>query len=152
LPCQPAADLELLRRLGPDGHWPVVAVSDRASVATAVRAMKLGAWDFLEASCPDRRLAKVLKEAFCWEAEHRRRITLVARTRRRLALLNDGCRQVLEMLVDGRSNRQMAEELALSVRAVEERRAKVMHTMRARSLAELVRLFLLADGAERGQR
>jgi FixJ family two-component response regulator len=144
---QPAADLELLRRLGPaEVHLPVVAISDRASVPTAVEAMKLGARDFLEASCPDRRLAKALDDGLRWEAEHRRQIALVERIRRRRDLLKPGCRQVLDLIVAGRSNCQMAEELDLSVRAVEERRGKVMRTMRARSLAELVRLALTAEG------
>jgi len=124
----------------------VVAISDRADVPTAVAAMKLGARDFLEASCPDRRLAKAIEESLRWEVEHRRQIVLVERIRRRRDLLQRGCREVLDMLVAGRSNRQMAEELGLSVRAVEERRGKVMRTMRARSLGELVRLALTADG------
>jgi FixJ family two-component response regulator len=141
------ADLELLLRLGPaEVHLPVVGISDGAGVPTAVEAMKLGARDFLEASCPDRRLAKALDDGLRWEAEHRRQIALVERIRRRRDLLNPGCRQVLELIVAGRSNCEMAEELDLSVRAVEERRGKVMRTMRARSLAELVRLALTADG------
>ena len=150
---QPATELDLLGRLGPpESHLPVVGISNAASVATAVEAMKLGARDFLEASCPERRLGKALEDAFRWEAEHRRQIALVARVRRRRDSLNPGCRQVLDLLLAGRSNRQMAEDLDLSVRAVEERRAKVMRTMRAHSLAELVRLALLVEGGGPGYR
>jgi two-component system, LuxR family, response regulator FixJ len=144
---QPEVDLDLLRRLGPaESHLPVVAVSDRADVPTAVETVRLGARDFLEASCPDRRLSEAIEEGFRWHAVRRREIALVARTRHRLGQLTPGCREVLEGLVAGKSNRRMADDLGLSVRAIEERRAKVLRTMRARSLAELIRWALVADG------
>ncbi|MGD0897042.1 MAG: LuxR C-terminal-related transcriptional regulator [Thermoguttaceae bacterium] len=144
---QPPIDLELLRRLGPaELHLPVVAVSEAPDVPTVVEAVRLGARDFLEGSCGNRRLGEAIEEGFRWHAARRREIALVERTRRRLAQLTPGCREVLDLLVAGRSNRQIAEELDLSVRAIEERRAKAMRAMRARSLAELVRLAVIADG------
>jgi FixJ family two-component response regulator len=145
---QAAVDLELLERLGPrEGRLPVVAISEQADVATAVRAMKLGAADFLEAQCLERRLAEAIEEALRWEAAHRRQIALVERIRRRKAKLAPAYREVLDMVVAGKSNRQIADELELSVRAIEERRAKVMRTMRARSLAELVRMAVTGEGS-----
>ena len=58
--------------------------------------------------------------------------------------LNDGESEVLSRLVDGLSNRQTAEELKVSVRTVEDRRARVMKKLHARSIAELVHLMATA--------
>jgi FixJ family two-component response regulator len=52
---------------------------------------------------------------------------------------------VLRLLIDGRLNKEIAEELGLSVRTIEVRRSKLMKKMKADSLAELVRATLTAD-------
>ena len=67
---------------------------------------------------------------------------------RRLARLTPGEQQVLHLLVDGNSNKTMADVLGLSVRAIEVRRAKIMQKLRAESLAELIRLTLSAVPAQ----
>ena len=146
-------DLDLLQHLGQRGdHLPVVVISGQGDIPTAVRAMKLGALDFLEQSCSDARLAKAVEEALRWDADNRRRISQVEHVRRRLARLAPGHRNVLDMLVAGKSNREIAAELQLSVRSIEVRRAKVMQTMRARSLAELVRLTIIVEGCWKASR
>jgi len=140
-------DLDWLKQSGAnESHWPLVAVAADADVETAVRAMKSGAFDFLLESCGDRRLEAAIDEAFRWDALQRRQIATAQSIRRRLRQLAPPLRDVLELLVKGKSNREIAEELELSVRAIEDRRAKLMRTMKARSLAALVRQALLADG------
>ncbi|MGA2616525.1 MAG: response regulator [Thermoguttaceae bacterium] len=144
---RPEADLELLERRGARGqHRPVVGISGSADVPTAVRAMKLGAFDFLDQSCTNRQLAETIAEAIAHDAENRREIGQAETSRRRLSRLDDGLRQVLDLLLAGCTNREMAVELDLSIRAIEERRAKVMRTMRAKSLPDLVRQTLVAEG------
>ena len=64
---------------------------------------------------------------------------------RRLEQLTPGECDVLELLLDGGSNRQIADALGVSVRTVEVRRAKLMKKMKARNLPELVRLVLVAE-------
>ena len=83
--------------------------------------------------------------ALRWDGEHRREIARAANARRRLVRLTPGQREVLARLLAGKSNRQIAAELKLSVRSIEVRRAKIMETMRAGSLAQLVRLAILAE-------
>ena len=140
-------ELELLGRPGDrKTHLPVVAVTAPGDVATAVAAMKLGARDAVEESCPAERLTDAIAESLRWYTAHRRRIDRAESIRRRLARLAPGHRKVLDLIVAGKSNREVAGELELSVRAIEVRRAKVMATMRARSLAELVRQTLLVEG------
>jgi FixJ family two-component response regulator len=143
----PDGELMWLKQAGPsDGHWPVVAVAADAEVETAVRAMKNGAFDFLLESCPDRRLSTAIDEAFSRDALQRRQIATVQSIRRRLDQLPPPLRAVLDLVVKGKSNREIADELHLSERAIEDRRSKLMRAMKARSLVSLVRQTLLAEG------
>ena len=135
--------LERLRRR--DGQLPMIVVAAEADVPTAVRAMKLGVFDFLEKNCPAKQLKEAVRAALRWDTENRRRIARIHGARRRLAALQPGQRAVLDLLLEGKSNREIAAELELSVRAIEVRRAKVMAVMRAGSLAALVRLGMVAE-------
>ena len=65
-------------------------------------------------------------EAFRWDAVQRKLIAQVQSIRRRLKQLAPPLRDVLELLLKGKSNREIADELGLSVRSIEVRRAKVM--------------------------
>jgi len=140
-------DLDWLTSLGQhDHHLPVIAIAAEAETETIVLAMKRGAVDFVLESCSDQRLWSAIEEAFHWDAVHRRHIAHVQSIRRRLKQLTPLLRDVLELLLKGKSNREIAHELGMSVRSIEVRRAKLMQTMKARSLATLVRLALLAHG------
>jgi FixJ family two-component response regulator len=138
--------LKRLRRRA--GGLPLVVIATEADVPTAVGAMKLGVFDFLEKKCPAKQLKEAVRGALAWHTENRRRIARIHGARRRLAALTPGQRAVLDLLVAGRGNRAIAAELNLSVRAIEVRRAKVMKLTRARSLAELVRLAMVAEGKD----
>jgi FixJ family two-component response regulator len=139
--------LEILRRLRCERpRVPVVVIAALADVPLAVRAMKLGASDFLEECCTDEVIAQAVAEALRWSDENRRKHGRIEIVRRRMDRLADSHRQVLQLLIAGKSNREIADELKLSVRTIEVRRAKIMQTMRAKSLAELVRLAVLGGG------
>ena len=141
-------DLEWLAALGPrEHHWPVIGIAAEADVETAVLAMKWGAFDFLLETCNDQRLRAAVDDAIRWDAAQRRLIAHAQSIRRRLKQLAQPLRDVLDLLLQGKSNREIADELELSVRSIEVRRAKVMRTMRARTLATLVRQTLLVQGA-----
>jgi two-component system response regulator FixJ len=146
----PTVDLEILQRQGDEAvHLPVVAISELRDISLAVTAMKLGARDFLEQSCPDEQLAEAIEESLRWHASQRRHILRVQSIRRRLLRLDAGHREVLNLVVRGRPNREIAAELKLSARSIEVRRARIMQTMRAHSLAELVRQMTLVERAPR---
>jgi FixJ family two-component response regulator len=117
-----------------------------ADVETVVRAMKRGAFDFLLETCSDRQLRTAVDDAFRWDSQQRRHIAHVQSIRRRLKQLPPPLRDVLDLLLEGKSNREIADELGLSVRSIEVRRSKVMRTMRARTLAALVRQTLVGHG------
>lgn len=140
--------LELLERLRREKiRPPVIFVSACGDVPTVVRAMKAGAVNFLEKPCQDRQFHEAVQEAFKQDAANRRQWERTAKIQRRMAQLAPGERDVLAMLVEGKSNKTTAELLGVSVRTIEVRRAKLMRKMKARSLAELVRLTLLAEGS-----
>ncbi len=140
--------LELLDELRRQSiELPVVFLSAHGDVPMVARAMRAGAMNFLEKPWRDHELWEAIQEAIKHDAESRRKSARRERVRKRIAQLTDGERTVLKMLVDGMSNRAIGTELELSVRTIEVRRAKVMQKMKAKSLAELVRLALSAGSS-----
>ena len=138
--------LELLEQFGREEvPLPVIVMSAYGDVPTVVRAMKAGALDFLEKPCRDQQLWEAIQEALRWESRHRQQFALRANVRRRLQRLTPGEHDVLRLVIDGWVNRAMANHLKLSVRTIEVRRAKLMKKMKAQSVAELVRLTMLAE-------
>jgi len=104
-----------------------------------------GAVNYLEKPLSPRALGEAITEALACDVQRRARMRRAARIRGRLAQLTTGETEVLRMLLDGSSNRQIADLLRLSVRTIEVRRAKLMKKMKARSLPDLVRLVLFAE-------
>ena len=138
--------LELLERLSrSDIRLPAIVMSAYGDVPMVVRAMKAGALNFLEKPCRDQQLWEAIQEGLRWDAAHRQHVVLRTKILHRLQRLTPGEHTVLQLLVDGKSNKSIAAELELSVRTIEVRRAKLMKKMKAESLAELIRLTLSAD-------
>ncbi len=132
--------LGLLERLAREGiHLPVILVSACGEAQAVVRGMRAGALNYLQKPCGDGQLAEALDEALRWNAENHQDVLDRLKVRRRLDRLNAGQRQVLDLMLRGLSNKDIAHELKLSVRGVEARRSKVMGTMKATSLADLLR-------------
>jgi two-component system, LuxR family, response regulator FixJ len=138
--------LDLLEQLGQNEvRMPAIVMSAYGDVPMVVRAMKAGAMNFLEKPCRDQQLWEAIQEGLCWDATYRQDVVLRSKVVHRLQRLTPGEHQVLQQLIDGKSNRAIALELGLSVRTIEVRRSKLMKKMKAESLAELIRLTLAAD-------
>jgi two-component system response regulator FixJ len=133
-------------------YLPAIVVSEQGDVATVVRAMRAGAFNFLQKPFRDRLLWDAVQEAFTWNAAKRRQLEPLMRIRRRLESLSLGEFAVLQRLLEGKSNKAVAADLNLSVRAVEVRRAKLMSKMKAHSLAELVRMKIATDASRLSSR
>ena len=124
---------------------PVIMITGHGDVPMAVRAMKLGAVDFIEKPFDTRTLVARIHEALrTAEPGAHAQAAAGADLRDRLALLTAREREVLEHLVIGRSNKAIARALEISPRTVEIHRARVMEKMAVGSLAGLVRLALAA--------
>jgi two-component system, LuxR family, response regulator FixJ len=138
--------LALLEQLNRDDvPLPAIIMSAYGDVPMVVRAMKAGALNFLEKPCRDQQLWEAIQEALKWDSVHRQQVALRSKVLHRLQRFTSGERDVLALLIDGKSNKTIAAELNLSVRTIEVRRAKLMKKMKAESLAELIRLTLSAD-------
>jgi two-component system response regulator FixJ len=135
--------IPLLERLaGRDPDLPIVVVTGHGDVPMAVRAMKLGALDFIQKPFNDQDLLEVVQEALERNAATRRNAAERAAATRRLETLTGREREVLDHLVEGQSNKTIAIDLGISERTVETHRKRVMEKMDVRSLAELVRTVL----------
>lgn len=123
---------------------PIIYLTGFASVPVAVRAMKSGALDFLEKPFDTAVLLDYVRHAL--DVDRQRRATDADRRtiRQGMATLTPRERQIMDHMVAGRSNKEAALALDISVRTVEVHRARVMQKLGADSLAELVRMALLA--------
>ena len=140
-----ASGLEMQRELQDrDMSLPIVFITGHADVPMSVQAMKAGAVDFLEKPFDQGALLRAVREGL------RKDSTLCERRDRRLALrerfdlLTPREREVLDAVVTGSANKQIAQELGVSHRTVEIHRSRIMKKMRARSVAELVTMATLS--------
>lgn len=135
--------LELLDRLKKAGNQlPVVVMTGHGDIPLAVRAMKLGALDFIEKPLTEAVLLDAVRTMILHEEAHHERLSAQQRIGERLAELTPRERDVLEKLVLGQPNKVIAYELDISARTVEVHRARVMEKMQARSLSHLVRMAI----------
>jgi two-component system response regulator FixJ len=131
--------LATLKRRGP--LPPVIVITGHGDVPMAVRAMKLGARDFIEKPFDPDVLVAGIRDALMAPPEQR---SGDAQISRRVGALTPREREVLEQLVIGRPNKAIARTLGISPRTVEIHRARVMEKMQADSLAQLVRMAFVA--------
>ena len=118
---------------------PVVVITAHGNVATARAAFRADAVDFLEKPFDDRAAVAAVEAAL---ARERTRLDAGQREQRRrqsLAVLTEREREVMELLVEGLHNRDVAERLGISPRTVEVHKARVMAKLGTRNLAELIR-------------
>jgi two-component system response regulator FixJ len=122
---------------------PVIFVTAYADLKTAPRAMRLGAINFLQKqSFSETELWESIQQAIARDAENRRRHARQVMLRGRLSQLSDPERQVLILLMCGKSNREIGDTLGVNRRAVESRRARLMRKLEVSTLPELVRFAL----------
>jgi len=130
---------------------PIVFVTAHGDVRTAVTAIKEGAVDFIEKPFNYQQALSIVGKAFKRDAEHRARRARHASVAARIGLLTQRERAVLQRVIEGKQNKVIADELALSVKTVEFHRAKLMEKMGVDSVAELVQLTLGFSLMEAGE-
>ena len=120
---------------------PVIFLTGHGDVPTAVAAVKRGAFDFVEKPFSDNALVDRIEQALQRsEAAIRARLARES-VRKRLAELTEREREVMRLVVEGRPNKLIADELDISVRTVEVHRARVFEKMDVRSAVELANLL-----------
>jgi two-component system, LuxR family, response regulator FixJ len=136
--------LDLQARLNDVGvSLPVIVMTAHGDVPTAVRAMKLGAIDFIEKPFNDEHLLASIETALV-ETGRAGRDREALEAAQRIALLSPRERQVLDGLVAGHSNKVIAYDLGISVRTAEVHRARMLERLGTRHTATAIRLAVMA--------
>jgi two-component system response regulator FixJ len=137
--------LALLTRLTALGiRLPVIMMTGRGDVPTAVRAMKAGAIDFIEKPFDDRTLILAIETALIAGIERTSRPQSTREAAARIAALTRRERQVLEGIVLGRASKVIAYDLGISIRTVEVHRTRMLERLGTRKTAAAIRLAVMA--------
>jgi RNA polymerase sigma factor (sigma-70 family) len=115
----------------------------------SVKAIKAGAIDFLEKPFSNEDLLASVQEAFLHADRSKKYQDRIADVRNRIASLTGREREVMQHVVAGISNRNLAERLGVSDRTIEVHRSRVMKKMGAESLPDLVRKYAMYQKASR---
>jgi two-component system response regulator FixJ len=126
---------------------PTILMTAFADVPQAVKAMKLGAVDFIEKPFDDELIVSLVHSALARRGDWRVGDAEALAAREKLGGLSAREKDVLAGLLKGKLNKTIAFELGISVRTVETHRANLMAKAEVASLSELVRMSLLAESA-----
>jgi len=129
---------------------PVIILTAHGDAGNARAALKAGAFDFLEKPVDDTLLIEMIEAATRVEAETHAATTERAQVERRMQRLTPRERQVFDLVVAGRHNREIAASLAISPRTVEVYKARMMDKLQVDRLPDLIRLSLNAGGNGNG--
>jgi RNA polymerase sigma factor (sigma-70 family) len=133
--------LDLQRELqGTNTVLPIVFITGHGDIPMGVKAMKEGAVDFLPKPVHDKELLKAIEQALARARQAHAERADLDNIKSRLDSLTPREREVMQLVVKGYLNKQIAFELGTVEKTVKVHRARVMEKMKVRSLAELVRL------------
>jgi FixJ family two-component response regulator len=127
-----------LRESGTD--LPIIFITGHGTIPMSVRAMKAGALEFLTKPFSEQELLGAIRQALVRDRETRARRAEVDALRARFAKLTARERDVFELVVTGRMNKEIAAELGTAEQTIKQHRGRVMQKLGARSIAELVHL------------
>src|SRR5689334_20173997 len=135
--------LELQQELNVRGATiPVIFMTGHGDVPMAVEAMQHGAFDFLQKPFRDQDLLDRIQKAITRDGKLRESLGEHTKIRARLETLTEREREVMDLMVLGKQNKAIAQDLGVSPRTIEIHRARVMEKMDVQSVAELVRMML----------
>ena len=122
---------------------PIIIITGHGDVPVAVRALKQGVFDFLEKPCNDNILIETINQAISFDLSERKEREKRQSIHTALELLTPREEEVLNLLVSGKSNKQVAEHFSLSSKTIERHRSSIMRKLDASSFAQLVQIAAL---------
>jgi RNA polymerase sigma factor (sigma-70 family) len=135
--------LDLHDRLRGEGRAvPTIVITGHGELPLAVEAFRHGVVDFVEKPLDDAYLLERIAQCLSRNRDARERRERAETVRRRLETLTVREREVLDCIVAGKLNKQIADLLGISIKTVEVHRSRVMEKMKAATLADLIRLRL----------
>lgn len=120
---------------------PVIFLTGHGDVPLAVATLKKGAFDFFEKPLNDNELATRIQEAMALDARQREANATVDSLKARLSSLTTRERQIMELVLAGKFNKVIADELNISMRTVEVHRANLFDKMQVKTAVELANLL-----------
>jgi two-component system response regulator FixJ len=131
--------LELLEQLkAQKSYIPVIIITGYGDIHMAVRAMKAGAVDFILKPFNDQCLLETVQKCINKISN----INSLELIQERINTLSDREQQIVNLILDGKLNKQIAYDLSISISTVEAHRANIMHKMQARNVAQLIKMLL----------
>ncbi len=124
---------------------PVIIVTGHGDVPMAVQAVQNGASNFIEKPFHEQVLLDSIHRALEEDAKQRGKAIKIAEIHKRLARLTRRERQVIDQVVKGKRNKNIATALHITQSTVEAHRAKAMEKLEAKSLSELMRIMISVD-------
>ena len=138
--------LELQERLNEERqHPPIIVITGHGDVPMAVRAVKAGAVDFIEKPFRDQALLDAVHRAIEMDAKQRGEASRLSDIHERVETLTPREREVLDLVLEGRRNKNISDELGITLSTVEAHRSRVMEKMGAESLSHLMRMMLTLE-------
>jgi FixJ family two-component response regulator len=131
-------------------HLPVIFISGHADVPMAVRALKAGAFDFVEKPYNDQLLLDCVQRAIEADRQQRQSEAQLDEWRALMATLTPREQEVMELVVNGAANKVISATLGVSLKTVEAHRARVMDKLKADSISHLVRMNVVLKAAQNG--
>jgi two-component system CheB/CheR fusion protein len=141
--------LDLIKRLADEGHHlPSIMITGNSDVPMAIAAMKAGASDFIEKPVGRVELLASVERALAQSRDSGKVIALREEAASHVAGLTGRQREIMELVLAGHPSKNIAADLGISQRTVENHRAAIMRKTGAKSLPALARLVVAADGEE----
>jgi two-component system CheB/CheR fusion protein len=140
--------LEMLQKLSSShSQLPAILMTGEGDVKMAVQAMKAGAFDFIEKPVNQSDLLKFVKRVFEQSGDSAAIAARRGKATDQIASLTSRQRQVMDMVLAGHPSKNIAADLGISQRTVENHRASIMARTQTRSIPALARLAIMASGA-----
>ncbi len=120
---------------------PVIFITGHGDVPMAVAALKKGAFHFIEKPFNDHDLVDLVEKALATDSERQRAAASRETVEARLGTLTQREREVMELILEGKYNKVIADDLSISMRTVEAHRSRIFEKMEVRSAVELAQLL-----------